>query len=178
MMKTVSRLVRSVLVGIALGLLTACAADKATGKTPPRVEAFYGSTTLEFLRSPDRVEAFRLKENPHHGNPYTISESVTEVEGPIGVDPASARELSGILTDDQSYGWDYYKPCLPEPGVKLRFIRRTAHTDVYLCFRCGTLMDADTNRPWAMANFDPAHMKLAAAIKRIFPKTSESQLLH
>src|SRR5262249_4775447 len=151
-------------------------ADALIEKAPPpawphRVEAFYGSTTLKLLREPDRVEAFRLKENPPP-NAYTSPQSLIEVEGPIAVDPASARELSRILTDNQSYGWDYYKGCLPEPGVKLRFVRRTAHTDVYFCFRCGTLMGADTSNPWAMANFDPASMKLAAVIKRIFPKTS------
>jgi hypothetical protein len=132
---------------------------------------------LEFLRAPDRVEAFRLKE-PSPRDPYTIPESVNEVEGPIAVDTGSARELSGILTDDESYLWDIDKNCLPTPGMKLRFVRRGSHADVYLCFSCRILMDGGRMSPVWWANFDPAHMKLAAVIKRIFPKTSESQLLH
>jgi hypothetical protein len=64
------------------------------------------------------VEALRLAKKPGGGGRIReIADYMTEISGPIDVDPGAAHELSAILTDDGSYLWDIGKACFPTPGV-------------------------------------------------------------
>lgn len=135
-------------------LLWACAPRRAA--TPiqlnvtPRLESVVGRSALELVSQADRVEAFRLDQKPSRGRViHEIADYITEIGGPVAVDSVSASELSSILTADRSYQWDLYKPCLPTPGVKLRFARERDHVDMYLCFQCRILMSG--------GSMDPAH---------------------
>jgi hypothetical protein len=162
-------------------LLLADCSPKATAIHAPasaRIDSLYGPD-LERVRSPDRVEATRLVHGPRG------SLLVVESGAPVPLDRNSAGRISALLVDERSYGSGDASGCIPQPGVKLRFVREEEHADVYLCFECGILISGDlpriagredppgapvrSGRSGVWAQFDPSAAELHALLKPFFP---------
>lgn len=127
------------------------------------------------LRSPTKVEAFRV--GTADGNPHSTDyRAMPETAGPVAVDPATASELARILLDPKSYS-PHPKPCVPNPGVKLRFTAGSRTVEVFLCFECSELFVYEGARSRGALEFDPAHGSLVIVVKRLFPKDPAIQAL-
>ncbi|HEV7226132.1 MAG TPA: hypothetical protein VGN42_25720, partial [Pirellulales bacterium] len=99
------------------------------------VQMFGGAAGLETIRHPDRVEGFRIFDDPHDRET-----SFPVTAGPILVAKSDADLISAALLSPDSYGWKYLKGCDPDYGVCLSFFRGSDRVDVALCFFCGVLL--------------------------------------
>lgn len=146
-----------------------------------RVAQLYGGpTSMDVLRSPQRVEAFRLDpSNPPSpalaGAPRLGDFAVTA--GPVAVDAASAQELTSVLLDADTYDWLRAKGCDFQPGVGLRFVKEASRVEVVLCFSCDELMIFRHGQRVGMEDFDAARPRLVAVAKRLFPQDAKIQAL-
>jgi len=143
-------------------LLAGCAGPTLTEDLLPAAEK-------EIVSLPDRVEAFRLTDGPiSPGGRKRIEWQDWPTDGAaVVVDPATARELSAILSDPRSFAPGPTRPSIPRPGVKLRFTRNLHLVVVMLAFDS---RGATFYGQGQQANFDPSAPSLIRIIKRLFPE--------
>jgi hypothetical protein len=143
---------------------------------PTLTEDFLSSAEKAIVVSPDRVEVFRLTDGPiSPGGRKRIEWQDWPTTGSsFNADPATARELSAILSDPRSYAPGPPRPSIPRPGVKLRFVRNLHSVVAMLCFdsRGATFYGSGQQ-----ANFDPCAPELTRLIKKLFPDDAVVQSL-
>ena len=123
---------------------------------------FGGPDGFATLKSPDRIEAFRIEDDRQTGQPHVISK-------PIVVAKPLATELTAILSSPDSYGWDYAKFCELQLGVQLSFYRGDDRLDVLLCFQCDELQVRWKDARSEAEDFDAIRPPLVRAVKALFP---------
>jgi hypothetical protein len=137
-----------------------------------------GIQVVETLREPDRVEAYRLKPVDFYGELQQSTVADFSIEsGPIDVPREIRTRVSTALLADDSYGWDYAKPCVPRYGVRLTFIRGTERVDILFCFECDTLAVFHNDSVSGGEDFDPARPIFVKAVKVLFPQDKVIQKL-
>lgn len=93
-----------------------------------------------------------------------------ETSSAVALDPADFRAVASILSDPRSFSPEP-KPCIPMPGVKIRFTRPNLEPVwVFFCFDCLELFVYEGTTRREFREFDPSGPALAAVMKRLFPK--------
>jgi hypothetical protein len=134
----------------------------AGGDEDPRdVTALYGAKTLEIVRHPDQIQACLLRQH----DDGTIEERSKKISLP----PEIQQKLSKILSDNSTYGWDMWKPCLTDYGARLVFKRGKEQAVIDLCFSCNILSISSASTH-TTEDFDDARAALLKIIKESFPK--------
>ena len=132
-------------------------------------KALGGDAVLAVLQKPDRGVASRIhRERGALMDPWSpdafprVGQSV-----PIGAD--ALRRLSSIVSNEQSWEFDWASGCGPDFGVNFQFERGEHVVNLFLCFKCGisvTYLDGVRIR---YQNFDPSEQKLAGIARELFP---------
>ena len=140
------------------------------------VELFGGEEGLKTVTHPTKVEAYRLKPDPHQQpGDYAVS------GGPEPVPKDLATEVSRALVNSSSYWWEMAKPCEPQYGIRLSFYRGQDQVDVFLCYECLELLVARNGKMTSglgqAQSFDFMNGRLVLAAKTLFPDDPEIQKL-
>ena len=69
------------------------------------------------------------------------------------------------------------KACLPQPGVRLDFIRGDDRLSVLLCFECDMAMDFLNGSYVGGGDFDDVRPALVGAVRPLFPNDAKIQSL-
>jgi hypothetical protein len=131
------------------------------------------------IRSATTVEAY-LIDVPERAPGKTVEHDWWKwpmKAGPVALDAATAKRLVDVFLDDASYYTGPPKACLPQPGVKYRFVRGTEVVTVLVCYECQQLMVQDPGGGGGSGDFDPAGPALVAIVKQLFPKDPGIQRL-
>lgn len=97
-----------------------------------------------------------------------------EISGPVTLGAGSAKELTAALSGLKTGA----RPCIPAPGVKLKFNRPTLHPVwVFICFECNELFVYEGLASQDACTIDDVRSQLLAALKPLFPKDPDFQRL-
>src|SRR6185295_12384758 len=95
-----------------------------------------------------------------------------ELSGPIDLSSSQRKDLIRLLGDPKVVG-DGVHPCMPSPGIKVRFDRPPAEPVlVFFCFECHELYVYEGKTQREAKGFDQGVSQLAAVMKKIFPSDS------
>jgi hypothetical protein len=166
---------------VALAIATGAALLFARQRSVEQVTHLFGGPAgLAPVISAQQVLAFRLARPaardasespaPEFGGAQTTSDAVS-----VAAD--DARQLALILRDPATYTWDSAKSCKFDPGVGLRFVGKDSTTEVVFCFHCDEVQIYHDGQRAGGEDIDNARSRLAAIMKRIFPRDEEIQKL-
>ena len=124
------------------------------------------------MRSATRVEAFRISAGHETNDFVTLPPS----SGPVAVDADLAKQLAEILLDPKSFS-DNPKPCEPSPGIRVVWWKGSLEVHTVFCFECSELWFYSQEKRRDQREFDPVEQRLAAIMKKIFPKDHDIQQL-
>ncbi len=130
----------------------------------------------DLLASDAKAEAFRIVPPAPPAPPAGDFLAWKEVAGPVPVPPSTARALAALLMDPASYQ-DASKPCVPIPGVKLRYTRGAERGEILFCFECLMLFTYRNGAVAGQADFDPGARPFARLLKPLFPQDPAIQAL-
>ena len=100
-----------------------------------------------------------------------------ESGGPVALTSSQRKDLIRLLGDPKVVG-DGVHPCMPSPGIKVRFDRPPAEPVlVLLCFECHELFVYEGAEQREHKGFDHGVSELAAVMKKIFPSDPVIQSL-
>lgn len=165
---------------VAAGLLFLAAAVgcQRSGLTPKVTGLYGGQANVLTIKSPDKVEAFRVQPEPSPmGSADAMVGPYLATAGPVRVDGAGIRMLRNVLLSDTTYMWDVAKACEFMPGVGFRFHKSGAPLEVALCFSCDELAIWRAGKKLGSEDFDSARPHLVALVKRLFPDDPKLQAL-
>jgi hypothetical protein len=150
-------------------------ADTQLSLKPDQVASLFGTQgTLDVVKEPDLVTAFRL--SPNRFNERMIKDYQVSA-GPLPLPRPMAAEFAATLTDATSYRWNEAKACEPDYGVRLQFERGEQTVDVLLCLECLILAVHVDGQPIGQGNFDNAAPRIIGLVKQIFPDDPKIQAL-
>lgn len=131
---------------------------------------FGNPQNLATLRKASEAKAYRIsaKDKEDRWGKATVDDYLT-VSGPVAIPDAERVQLQEVLSDVNSFGWDYAKGCLPTPGVRLQFSDGEITIDVLLCFECDILGTFENGSLVGGEDFDEARPKILEIVKRLFP---------
>lgn len=139
---------------------------------------FGGADGLQTVIVAEKAEAFRVARKKTEGGESKQDFGGAEIlSGPIAVDEKTTRELAQILANPGTYGWDFAKGCIFDPGVAIRFTHKSSIVEVVFCFHCKELQVYRNGTKVGGEDFDAASNRLAAILKRVFPDDDEIQKL-
>jgi len=145
---------------VAIFALTAsCIAQ--TGHEPKNVTELYGKHLLKVVRNPDSVYAVLLDDNMGR---------LRERTKRILLSPEESQAASMRLTRNTAYGWDVWKPCLPQYGSRLIFQRGVDRVTVDFCFNCIILSVTPSAREEHDVDFGPSRKTWLQLFKTEFSK--------
>lgn len=164
-------------LALALTLLAATGCRK--GRADWRITQLFGGLgSVEVLKSPSRVEAFRIASEPGEAPADRTSIGhYPATSAAVEVDAETSKELSTLLLDPDTYDFLRAKGCEFVPGVGLRLYREPSRVDIALCFSCDELMIFREGRRVGFEDFDAARPRLVAIVKRLFPDDEAIQAL-
>jgi hypothetical protein len=147
------------------------AACKKKGTDWRILQLYSGETSVALLRSPAKVQAFRLAPlgappNPGdvHAGPYVASAA------PVDVPADAAAELSTILADPDTYDWQRgAKRDGFRPQVGLWFVRGAYVLEIALDLDSAQLGVYAGDQPLGVVSCDTAKDRFAAIAKRVLP---------
>ena len=156
-LKTLCRLAIFVILGISAGCASENSRPGSSGQSTDaeRLQKLAGNQ-LELIRSPDSVAIQRIETSPEGEKTLTDLQPLTDPQ---------LKVLQALLLDEDSYGWDYSKGCVPTPGILIVFSKGSAQLEVRLCYEC--LMAGFLPGSWG--NFDPIESELTSWAKTVFP---------
>jgi len=160
---------RAVVALLALTQFSACTGNKDVEKL------FGGPEAVRVVRDAKVVEAFRLEDNLMMQDRSTATLADYAIaNGPVPVDPASIEVLKDALLDPDTYVWDSAKGCLPNYGVRVRFVGPPADpaprdVDVLFCFSCEMLLIHFDGAWTGGEDFDHSNDRLVGLVKHWFP---------
>lgn len=100
-----------------------------------------------------------------------------EISGPVALTDSVRKDLIRLLGDPKVVGNGVH-PCMPTPGVKIRFLRPPAEPVlVFFCFECHELIAYEGQVQREHKGFDDGVGPLAAVAKKIFPNDPGIQRL-
>jgi len=137
---------------------------------------FGGAKGLYTVLKAERVEAFRIQ--PPASDPSASGPACSIIAGPIAVPHAIRRELSAMLTREESYGWGYSVGCLPTYGVRLSFFCGRDRVDADLCLTCTVMRFYRNGERTGGALMGPSADKLTQFAKELFPDDEAIQKLN
>jgi hypothetical protein len=165
------------MAALALGYVLMIAYFHYTGEADLR-RTFGGPAGLAALRSADRVEAFRIDNSAQpKSSPSARLADYTILAGPIAVPESDSPKLRDALEDKNTYR-HLHKACLPQPGVRLDFIRGDDRLSVLLCFECDMAMNFLNGSFVGGGDFDDARPALVGAARSLFPNDPMIQSLN
>lgn len=144
----------------------------------PSDKAFPGGAAA-VLRSAKTVEAFRIDVPEREpGKSFEPDWWKWPMKaGPAAVDAGTAARLAQILLDDRSYHTGAPKACLPQPGVKFRFVDGARSVTLLVCYECRQFMSQNSWGGGGAGDFDPGAPALEEIAKELFPKDGAIQAL-
>ena len=134
------------------------------------LQLYGGQGSLDALRSPVRVEAFRIAPEsgpPEAGVPFVGVHRV--VAGPVEVPPDLAAALSSALLDADTYDWRHAKGDPFRPTYGLRFAKDVSRVDLALDLESRMLTVHRHGRRIGVEDFDAAAPRIAEILRRSFP---------
>ena len=111
---------------------------------------------LQAIKSPDSVVVKRIKTS------MAAEESLSSFLPLTGV---QLKELQALITNTDSFGWDFAKDCKVSPGVLVVFSKGSVKSEVRICFECITI--GFTPGHWE--DFDPVEQEMIDWAKSVFP---------
>ena len=151
--------------------LTISAARTGQEHAKALVLMFGGEKSLETVRNPTRVGAYRLgalRAGVSSENAILSDYPITA--GPVAVPAAIGSDLSQALCDERSYLWEAAKGCgAPRYGVRITFHRADSQVDILFCFECDILMVAHDGAITGGEDFDSIRPILVRCVKTLFP---------
>ncbi len=164
----------AMLLAIAAGLITpGCAEPQSKTES-----ALGGKRVLDTIKHADRIEAYRLRPQFVDDSAHLLEEDDRErtkasdyevVGDAVDVPDDIAKRFAAILDAPESYLWDMASGCVPDYGVRLSFVRDSERVDVLFCLECDLLSVFRNDRARGGADFSPAHGRLVAEFKKLFP---------
>jgi len=141
-------------------------------------EIFGGARGVALLKNADTIEAYRIGKTAEEIRwlDSTLSDYPVE-KGPVTISPADGAALVTTLLDEQSYYWNSKKACLPQPGVRLDFIRGNDRLSLLLCFECKMFDTYLNGKPTSGQNFDYIQPVLVKFVRKLFPDDPKIQSL-
>lgn len=140
---------------------------------------FGGARGASILKHADGVEAYRIGQVPDIIDKWpdlALNDHPIE-KGPLAVSQADVETLVTTLLDEKSYVWDAAKACIPQPGVRIDFIRGNDRLSVLLCFECN-IVETYLNEKFAGGeDFDFAQPTLVRIVHTLFPNDPKIQSL-
>jgi hypothetical protein len=133
-------------------------------------ELFQTSENLEIVTSPEWVDLCIL----YPKKPWFSRKHPTKYrEGKyIKLSPADAAVLSGKLTDNNTYGWDILKMCMPTYNARVRFHRGSHTVTADFCFGCDILALRKDGEIFSGEDFDGASTEIFEVVRSRFPKNT------
>jgi len=131
----------------------------------PKVTGFLGNDIIDVLRSPDRVESYKVKfqktgkGNNMGGYPVTAKGS--------DLAPKQIERLQAILFDANTYLFDVVKKCLFLPEYAYRFVRGDKNVIVLVCYSCEELTFVFEGRE-LLEDFNNATPRMRALTAELF----------
>ncbi len=156
-------------------------ADELLGPLPPPKhfveELLGGEEAYETVANPDKVEAWLLNAyEDQHDNGLPV-ERVGPKKLVTGIFWTEVdKTFSSILLDFDSYAWGEMKMCIPDFGLRLRFVRGSDVVEIRLCYDCD-ILEVSHNGHIRQENFDLAHNKLVKAVQAAFPWDEKTRKL-
>ena len=135
-----------------------------THANPSKLEALIGGKgPINVLTSPDKVVAYRMKEDAFPQTKIKKSKVVLNAE--------QAATIGALLTRAKNYHWDLAKGCEPVFGVSTVFTKDAQTVEVKFCFACDILHFSTGSSE----DFDSMRAELLAVIRPLFPKDKAIQ---
>ena len=128
-------------------------------KRTPLIGLYGSRRNLEIVRSPTRIEVYRLGEPPG-GMPTGPKPVVSPLDYPVAagpvVVPGPVLEIVGpTLALETTYNWDYPRLCdQPIYEIKLSVYRESERIDLYLSFVCDLITVARDGKIFGSEDFD------------------------
>ncbi|MEK6235768.1 MAG: hypothetical protein N2C14_13755 [Planctomycetales bacterium] len=159
---------------ILCAIMIFCGATEAPSSDVPRDgkvtgrlrELFGGEEGVDVARRATEATAFRLvnasyfkptlKEYKVVGDPITLKRKIFQ---PLGV----------ALTSDSAYSWKVLKPCEPNFGARIQFVKGKDQVDVLFCFGCDILAVYHNGKHVGDEDFDVSRARYVGIMKKIFP---------
>ena len=103
--------------------------------------------------------------------------SYREIAGPVPLSRSLQNDLTRILSDSTLIN-DGVHPCIPTPGVKVRYTRaKGVPISICFCFECNELFVYEGTIRREHKGFDPGASALSKVFKKVFPKDPIIQAL-
>lgn len=126
------------------------------------------------IRVPTEEEARQGKGGLRFNSDYL---SYQETAGPVPLTTSLRKDLIRLLRNPKIVGSGVH-PCMPTPGIKVRFERPPAEPIlVFFCFECHEIMAYEGTTLREHKGFDDGVSELAAVMKEIFPSDPVIQKL-
>ena len=129
---------------------------------------------LGTLEAATAAEAWRIAGDPRKPGDYDYF-AYSVISGPVSLSNSLRSELTKTLWDPRIRS-DNVHPCIPSPGVKVRYSRpNAAPLWIFFCFECHELFVYEDAAQQDHKGFDDAVGDLAAVMKKIFPNDAVIQ---
>ncbi|HZF00236.1 MAG TPA: hypothetical protein VE981_24715 [Planctomycetota bacterium] len=126
------------------------------------------------IRSASAVDAWTIAGEPPEEKGYF---DYAETSKQVALQAPAIRSLAALFGDPKNFG-DSPKPCMPFPGVKIRYTRPDAvPVWVFICFQCAELFVYEGRTPRESKQIDSCLQALGAVMKKIFPDSESIQNL-
>ena len=149
---------QGILTLLLIGLVFGCDAPSDPDDT---LEKLTGEK-LQTIKSPDSVVVKRIKTTFGVEGLGAAEESLSDFKPLAG---KQLKELQSLLTDTDSYGWDYAKDCVFSPGILIVFSKGDVKSEVRICFECMIIGFT----PGHLEDVDPVEQELIDWAKSVFP---------
>lgn len=134
------------------------------------LQLYAGETTLDVLKKPTAVQAFRvdarqatIKSGDVHVGPFVATTA------PLDVPADAAAELSKILSDADSFDWPRSKSAVVRPQIGLLFVQGSKVLEIALDLESSQEYVFAAEQTLGWQSVDPARARLVVLAKRLFP---------
>jgi hypothetical protein len=131
----------------------------------PKVTGFLGNDIIDIIKSPEKVESYRVKFQKT-GKGTTMGGYPVTAQGP-DLAPKQIERLQAILLDANTYLFDVVKKCLFLPEYAYRFVRGGKNVIVLVCYSCEELTFVFEGRE-LLEDFNNATPRMRALTGELF----------
>jgi len=139
--------------------------EKMDAKITQKVMDFLGSDIIDIIKSPDKVESYRV-EFHKTGKGENLGGYPVKGKGP-DLAPKQIERLQLMLLDENTYLFDVVKKCLFLPEYAFRFVRGDRSVIVLVCYSCEELTFVYGGRE-LLEDFNNATRRMKALAGELF----------